>query len=92
MNALVSVAVVKDRLRIDEPESEGDLQRMAEEASAIVLDYLKKPSDAWTEATVPSVVRSAILLVVRALYDGEDEPLSTTVKALVHRLRDPALA
>lgn len=40
---------------------------------------------------VPASVTSAIILVVRNLYDEVEEPLSTAVKNLLHHLRDPAL-
>lgn len=98
MSSLVTLTEVQDRLRIDGDDNDLDLMRMAEEATDIVLNYLKRPSqqgdgyDEWTPETVPGTVRSAILLVVRNLHDELDEPLSQAVKNLVERYRDPALA
>ena len=49
----------------------------------------------WTETTCPTLVKSAILAVLTPIYDGrtpEDELLSTSVKDILHRLRDPSLA
>jgi hypothetical protein len=102
MTALVTLEEIKDRLRIDTDASDTDLLRMADEATEIVLNYLKRPQELpsdddaydepWTPDTVPGSVRSAILLVVRSLHDEVDEPLSDTVRALVHRYRDPAMA
>jgi hypothetical protein len=53
---------------------------------------------AWTEATVPPAVRSAVLLMLTHLYDhrGEDmtadEQLWLAVERLLMRHRDPVLA
>lgn len=91
MVALVSVDQARDRLRIDEAYAEADLERMAVEATDIVLDYIKGERD-WTEETAPPRVQASILLVMRNLYDGAEQPLSEPAKNLVYRLRDPALA
>lgn len=72
-------------------------------ASAIVLDYLKRDAGEWQDSaqepeSVPSVVEAATLIVAGALYENRDgagnaaEPLSQTVKDLLHRYRDPAMA
>lgn len=91
-------------------EELADVMFKATQASDIVLDYLKRP-DAdqarpedplpdpaplpWTEATAPNVVKSAVLSILTALYDGRtplDELLSPQLCAILHRFRDPALA
>lgn len=59
-----------------------------EQASAIVLDYLKVEEE---PDPVPKFVEAATLLVVEALFDGGD-PLSDVVVRLLHRYRDPAFA
>jgi hypothetical protein len=87
-----------------------DAMFKADQASAIVVDYLKRPFDdgpaidpriyppgsvAWTEATVPTLVKSAILIVLTSLYDGRtpDDPLiSPDIERILWRYRDPALA
>ena len=93
MTTLVSVARIKDRLRIDFDTTDAELAQMAEEATDIVINYIKKPDHGWTEETVPPLVRAAILIVVTALHeeDGKDA-LSDTVRNLLHRHRDPAMA
>jgi len=97
MVALVTIGDVRDRLRIDAPDDDFDVQAMTEQATDIVVDYLKKPDHSWTSETVPPRIKAAILLVVGRLYmdrEGQLEGgiLSDTVKALVHRDRDPAIA
>lgn len=68
--ALVTVEVIKDRIRVDEAFSDSDLARMADEASGIIASYLKSRFDAaWTPETVPVHIRTAILLVVKSLHD-----------------------
>lgn len=72
-----------------------DLVLKMDAATAIVIDYIKMPDNEWTAQDAPSNLQAAILLVLSGLYDGRDtgtEVLSPSVKALLHRLRDPALA
>ena len=93
---LVDIETAKRHLRIDTDDSDENLARKIEQASAIVRDYLKVDDDEWdiddTSASVlPYEVEAAVLLVMEALYDGT-EPLSQAVKDLLHRHRDPALA
>lgn len=97
MVALATVEETKRRVRIDDSDSDEDIEAMIDQASDIVTDYLKKPDHGWTDETVPDRIKSAVLLVVARLYldrEGQLEGgiLSETVKALVHRDRDPALA
>ena len=92
MTSLVDIEALRDRLRIDEEVSTPDLDRIAEEATAIVIDFLKRPDHGWTIATVPAQVRSAIFMVAQAIDVGEPEPLSRGVKDILRRMRDPALA
>lgn len=97
MVALVTIQDVRERLRIDAPDDDFDVQAMTEQATDIVIDYLKKPDHTWTLETAPARIKAAILLVVGRLYlDREGQLdggiLSETVKALVHRDRDPAIA
>lgn len=78
-----------------------DVEWKMAQATEIVIDYLKKPDHEWTVADVPGQVSAAIILVIRALFDGEEAELlsglakgdtATPVVALLMRLRDPALA
>lgn len=96
---LITVDQAKLHLRIDADTAEHDelLELVVPMASAIVLDYLKRDAASWQTTAgapedVPGPVQAATLLVMEALVDGVDEPLSQPVKNLLHRYRDPALA
>lgn len=102
---LVSLCVAREHLRPPGEVDDVRIYRMIEEASAIVLDYLKLPFDAYHDSAgelvpelVPPAVRAATLLVLGALYDNADgqnpdkQPLSDAVKALLHSRRVPTLA
>lgn len=82
-------------------ERKPDIEWKMAQATEIVIDYLKKPDHEWTTSDVPGQVSAAIILVIRALLDGEEADLlsalansdpSSPVVALLMRLRDPALA
>lgn len=95
---LVTLEMVRGRLRIDAVDDQADVERMMREGTRIVLGYLKpQPADGpldrgWTLDTVPEHVQTAILVVIRALYDGEPQPISSAVQSILWRDRDPALA
>lgn len=100
---LITLDQLKTHLRIEHDDHDERLQEVIFAASAIVLDYLKMPEGTWETTSgdpseVPYVVVAATKLVAGALFEnveGNDEgpqPLSQTVKDLLHRLRDPALA
>lgn len=95
MAALVTLDEVKNRLRIDFNDDDVDVLSMAEEATDIVIGYIKQPDHEWTLETVPFRIKAAILLVVSRLYEdrsGSEEVLTDAVKRILHRDRDPALA
>jgi len=82
-------------------ERKPDIEWKMAQATEIVIDYLKAPDHEWTVSDVPGPVSAAIILVIRALLDGEEAELlsglakgdtATPVVALLMRLRDPALA
>lgn len=88
--SLVKLAEAKQRQKLpaDVTDNDADLQRILDEAEAIVLDYVSQRRDdndawaaivdAWTAETVPLQVRSAILIQFGELYrfrgDDEQEP------------------
>lgn len=92
MVALVTLDQIRGRLRIDAIDDQADVESMAAEATDIVIGYLKIAELEWTVDTVPDRVRTAILLVVQALYDGAPQPISSAVQSILWRDRDPALA
>ena len=96
MAALVTLAEAKLRVRVVEADTsfDADLTMKAQQATAIVSNYLKRPDDFdWltVDATELSVVKAAILEVTRNLFEGLD-PLPQFVKDILWRYRDPALA
>lgn len=96
--ALVTLDQAKRQLRIDYDDENADLTMKMEQASAIIVDYIKRPDHGWTEENVPPLVQAAILLVLTDLWDRrngsnkDDSILSRTVRDLLERYRDPALA
>ncbi len=108
MAELVSIADAAIHLRIDGYADDGwdatdqgkDVQSKLDQAEAIVLNYLKKDDnpEEWTEETVPGSIRAAILITLSDLFEhragsaDDDVFLSSAVRALIHRYRDPAMA
>jgi len=97
--ALITIEQAKQQLRIDYDDQDVDLRMKMEQASEIVVDYLKKPQHGWTETTAPKPVQAAILLVLTALWDdrtgaGGGDYLASNgpVARLLARFRDPAIA
>lgn len=95
MVALATLDDAKARLRIDFVEDDATVEQMLSEATDIVIGYIKKPTHGWTTETVPDRIRSAILLTFGRLYEdreGAESVLNQTIKDLLWRDRDPALA
>jgi hypothetical protein len=99
MDALVTVDEARRHLRLtasnmEDADVAADVASKAQAATEIVIDYLKRPDHGWTEETTPFMVKSAILLVLGALFDDREggDPLSDAVKSLLWRSRDPTLA
>ncbi|MNU34504.1 Phage gp6-like head-tail connector protein [compost metagenome] len=95
MAALATISDAKQRLRIDFEDDNALITSLLEEATDIVVGYIKKPDHEWSATTVPFRIKSAILLVTGSLYENRDAGeavLTESVRALLHRDRDPALA
>jgi hypothetical protein len=99
MATLITIEQAKQQLRIDFDDQNADLQMKMEQASDIIVDYLKKPDHGWNTETVPKTVQAAILLVLTALFDdrdgsGEGDYITPNgpVARLLARHRDPAIA
>jgi hypothetical protein len=88
-----------------DPADEAQLTKYCQRASAIIWDYLKKPSadppiPEWTPETAEAVVVAATLLMLGHLWehrgdDTESEPdpkIWDAIALLLVRKRDPALA
>lgn len=105
--ALITYTQAVDHLKqigvLDGSPTDDDLTLKIEQASAIVVVYLKRPGE-WDLETVPAddpefaVVQAAVLKVLGNLYRfrGDDPqanaPISTDIVAMLSMLRDPSLA
>ena len=100
MAALVSFDDAKRHLRITDSAHDADVQVKLEEATDIIVNFLKERADPnWTETTVPLRIQSAIKMILTHLYRHRgddmapvDEDLWAAVTRLLGRDRDPALA
>lgn len=90
---LVSLEAAKNHLRILDSDQDEDIEAKLQEATAIVIDYLKRPDHGWNEATAPFPVKAAIKLMIEELMVNRSTAQVTEgIKSLLWRLRDPALA
>lgn len=96
------------RILLENTEFDAEIQRKLDQANAIVLDYIKKPEGKQADGTTLSdlqltILMAATMMVLSKLYDdrniGEENDenvalgyLTPQVTAILHRLRDPALA
>lgn len=101
--ALISLPEAAAHLRLDGTTDDVDLQAKVDEASAIILDYLKVASadspPTWDEDTAPYHIKAATKLILAGLWDdregdGDGDYLKDggPVARLLARSRDPALA
>lgn len=91
--SLVTLAQVKEYAVIETDDFDSALLLRAEEATHIVIDYIKRPDHGWTDRTVPPLVRVCILRTAKILFDQTDEkPLDEWATGVLERFRDPALA
>jgi hypothetical protein len=98
---LLSLTAAKQQLRITDTTHDAEITELVEAAQEFVIARLKEAADpAWTEITVPRVVRHAIKLMLDAFYErrGGDEGAKTlaktieTVDVLLGTYADPTLA
>lgn len=105
--ALITLEDAKKHLGIhveDESRDDQVLQKM-EQASAMVINYLKRPDHGWTVATDPAadeefaITQAAIFEVLANIFNDRGDrdnptpgPITDRVRAMLSMLRDPALA
>ncbi len=93
MAALVTLQEAQDHLREWDENYESEVTLKSEMATDIVLDYITEEDPYWDTDTAPPLIKAAILLVLRSLYDDSDaDPLSDSVVRVLQRYRDPSLA
>lgn len=94
---LIDLDTAKVWLRVDHDDEDLLIQELADQAEALVIDYLKRPAHGWTRNTLPFHIRAAMFHVLKRLYDDRDAeleggPFPAHIKSLLDRDRDPALA
>lgn len=94
---LVELRTAKELLDVLHDDQDLLIQRFADQATDLVIGYIKRPDHGWTVDTVPPRIEAAILHVLKRLYDdraGELEggALPQHVKDMLRRDRDPAIA
>lgn len=97
--ALVTLEAAKAHLVVDHDEDDTLIERLSEQAGAIVVDYLKM-DNIWEDSSgnitdVPPMIEAAILMVLGVLYkdrEGQTDPLTPAVRSVLMRYRDPAMA
>ena len=94
---LVDLRTAKECLRVMHDDEDLLIQSLADQASSLVVDFIKRPDHGWTVNTLPPHVQAAVFHVLKRLYDdpaGELEggPLAPHIKDMLWRERDPAIA
>lgn len=77
-----------------------DLEDKIEQASDIIIDYLKYDPTGWDADTVPRPVKAATLILLGAMWEDREGKGSEvdylrdngTIARLLRRMRDPTLA
>ena len=98
----VSLATAKTYLRVTDPAKDAEVSLAIAHASAVISDYLKRPTDApvWDETTTPDLEQRATLKMLGHLWEDRDgegpadgaEKTWLEIRELLRRRRDPALA
>lgn len=88
MAALVKLERAVTHLRLPMTSGDHELEQKVEEASAIVLAFIDRPTDAvwtaaiaaWDDETAPAVVQAAVLLQIADMYThrGDEGRSGTT--------------
>jgi hypothetical protein len=98
---LIPLTAAKRHLKIpaEETRDDAELTAVVEEASDVILVYLKRAVDApvWDETTTPPRIQAAVKLMLGYLWTARDDQAEAerTWKAitwLLERDRDPAFA
>lgn len=103
--ALVDIDKAMRHCEVTDTERMDDIEDRVLQASDIVMDYIKldEPPDDWYDDSSPAVlnavpylIQAAVLVVAGELFMNREasvvDVLSPSVKSMLHRYRDPALA
>jgi hypothetical protein len=97
MAALVTLERAKSHLKIFVDDENDDVQDKIEQASDIIVDYLKT-DEVWTTEDAPKPVVTAVLLMLTHLYEnrGEDmradEAVWSAIRNVLAMRRAPTFA
>lgn len=88
--ALVSLPAAKDHLRVTGSDDDVNIQSKLDEAEDWAADIMGENFNAaWGEVTVPGRIRSAILVYLTGVYDGDpDGKYLDVANRLIERWRD----
>jgi len=99
---LVTLEAAKRRLNVYHDDQDTDIGDAILQATAIILDYIKKPTVEGLSETGLMCCQAACLMMLTFIWDGEDEDgkkyveadgyLPRKVTSILHRQRDPAIA
>jgi hypothetical protein len=100
---LITLDQAKAHMQIEHEEQDDQIEEAIQDASAILLNYLKKDETEWQDSngepdSVPYEIRAAVKIMTASLMENREgndqgpDPLSQTVVNLVHRHRDPAMS
>lgn len=99
---LISLEEAKHHLHLTGERYDVDIQNKIWQASAILFNYLKIDPDEsplsvpWAGDDIPWDIKASCALIVGELHMNREgstaNVLSDTVRALLHRWRDPAIA
>jgi len=108
MPALITIEHARRQVRLqpDDTSLDVELDPLREIATALVIDYIKRPDHGWSESYDPAgspydsdfvIVTAAIAEVLVNLWrhrgdETADGPITARVQLMLERLRDPALA
>lgn len=94
---IIDLDTAKRELRKVDDDDDERITVMIGQATALVLHHLKVADDEYENLDglndFPDAVAAAVLGALKSLYyDPDKDPLTPVVKAMLHPLRDPALA
>lgn len=88
--ALVSLTTAREHLRVNVLDDDLNIQSKLDEAEDWASDIMGENFNAaWDEVTVPGRIRSAILVYLTGVYDGDpDGKYLDVANRLIERWRD----
>jgi hypothetical protein len=97
---LVSLAIVKEQLRVPDPARDSELSTTIEHASDAIFKYIDTRADpSWDETTAPPVVQRATIILAAAHWNDKGdgnvdafEKAWNEIERLLKQTRDPAMA